>query len=88
MRLFEEISKLTFQIQHRAYCSICKEHFDTKNDFLMIFLSEVKDNLISHCLITLKINYQDMVKIIDLHTNLLKILRTIGLKHNFLSLTD
>ena len=28
----------------------------------MIFLAEVEDNLISNCLITLKINYQDMGK--------------------------
>ena len=27
-------------------------------------------------------------KVIDLYTNLLKILRTIGLKHNFLSFID
>ena len=121
-----------------------------QNDFHIIFLSKVTDILISNCLITLKINYQDMGrpgknvyfpaswakfpssrvdfppvwdgfpyvflyffppnhkisrqgasrfayffqawiwagKVIDLYTNLLKILRTIGLEHNFLSLLD
>ena len=31
-----------------------------QNDFHIIFLSKVIDNLISNCLITLNINYQDM----------------------------
>ena len=40
--------------------NIYKEHFATKNDFHIIFLSKVIDNLISNCVIILKINYQDM----------------------------
>ena len=55
-----------------------QETFRHQNDFHIMFLSKVIDILISNCLITLKINYQDMV--IDLYINLLKILKTIGLK--------
>ena len=47
-------------ILNSTCCSIFKEHFDTKNDFDIIFLSKVTDNLISNCMITLKINYKDM----------------------------
>ena len=45
MRLFE--GDIKTDISNSIYCSISKEHFDTKNDFHTILLSEVKDNLIS-----------------------------------------
>ena len=51
MRLFE--GDIKTDISNSTYCSISKKHFDT--NFHIIFLSEVKDNLISNCLITLKI---------------------------------
>ena len=60
MRFFE--GDIKTDISNSTYCSISKEHFDTKTIFNIIFLSEVKDDLISNCLITLKINYQDMGK--------------------------
>ena len=89
MRLFE--GDIKTDILNSTYCSISKKHFDTKSIFISLglFLIKVIDNLISNCLITLKINHRDMGRqVIDLYTNLLKILRTIGLKHNFLSLID
>ena len=58
MRLFE--GDIKTDILTSTYCSKSKEHFWHPNDFHIIFPSKVTDNLISNCLITLKINYQDM----------------------------
>ena len=64
-----------------------KGTFWHQNDFHIIFLTKVTDNLISNCLITLKINYQDIGRQSYWFVqNLLKMFRTIGLKRNFLSL--
>ena len=58
MRLFE--GDIKTDILNSIYCSISKEHLDTRNNIHITFLSKVIDNLISNCLINLKINYQDM----------------------------
>ena len=59
MRLIEWDAKT--DILNSTYCSISKKHACWhQNDFHIIFLSKLIDNLISNCLITLKINCQDM----------------------------
>ena len=58
MRLFE--GDIKTDILNLTYCSIPKEHFDTKTILISYSYQKVIDNLISNCLITLKIDYQDM----------------------------
>ena len=58
MRLFERGIKT--DISNSTYFLISKEHFDTKMIFISYSYQKVIDNLISNCLITLKINYHDM----------------------------
>ena len=55
MKLFEGDIKI--DIINSTHCSISKEHFWHQNEFHIIFLSKVIDNLILNCLITFKINY-------------------------------
>ena len=57
MRLFEGDIKRHFKIN---ILFNIKGTFWHQNDFHIIFISKVMDNLFSNCLITLKINYQDM----------------------------
>ena len=57
MRLFEEDIK-NWHFKFNILFNI-QETFWHQNDFHIIFLSKVIYNLISNCLITLKINYQD-----------------------------
>ena len=60
-----------------------------QNNFHIIFLSKVIDNLISNCLITLKINYQDMGRQSYWFVHKpIEVIENNGLKHNFLSIID
>ena len=58
MRLFE--GSIKTDILNPTYCLISKEHFGTKTIFISYSYQKLLDNLISNCLITLKINYHDM----------------------------
>ena len=87
MRLFE--GNIKTDILNSTYCSISKKHFDTK----IIFISHSYQKLQIIQSQTLWSLWKWITKIwagkvIDLYTNLLKILRTVRLKHNFLSRID
>ena len=79
MRLFAIEGDIKTDILNSTYCSISKEHFDTKTIFISYFYQKLGpiENLIWNCLITLKTNYQDMgvAKLLILYINLLKTLK-------------
>ena len=81
MRLFEGDIKTDSLIS--TYCSVSKKHF------YIIFLSKVIDNLIPNCdHLGNKLSRYWQAKLLICTQYLLKMLKTTGLKHYFLSLID